>query len=97
MNGSPFNWKSEAAVEHERLNLIESEPFCLNKRVTLGGPVGLGNNWNDDNRRRNFNANNDWSDDSEMTLAYKLGNLFACLLLFMCEDLPGFVFEALLF
>lgn len=48
----------------------------INKRVTLVGSVGLGNNWNDDNRRRNFNANNDWSNDAEMTLIYMLWDFF---------------------
>ena len=48
----------------------------LNKLVTLGGSVARNvNNFNNDNRR-NVNANNDWSNGSEMTLAYNLWVLF---------------------
>lgn len=74
-------------MEHVRLTLLEPKPCCFNKRVTLGGPLGRGNNWNDDNRRRNVNANNDWSDDSEMTLAYNLGILFLFLIVVSYEEL----------
>ena len=55
-------------MEHERLELTEPKPCCLNKRVTLGGPVGLGNNWYGDNRRRDFLAYDDWSNVSGVAL-----------------------------
>lgn len=70
-------------MEHVGLNLTEPKPCCLSKRVTLGGSLGRGNNWNDDNRERNVNANDNWSNASEMTLAYNLGILFLFLLIFL--------------
>ena len=78
-----FFAKPEAAVEHVTLDLTELKPCCLSKRVTLVGPLGRGNNWNHDNRRRNINANDNWSNDAEMTLAYNLGILFLLLFLLL--------------
>jgi len=58
-----------AAVEHVTLNLYRAKTCCLSKRVTFCGSLARNvNNYNNDNRR-DVNANNEWQNGSEMTLA----------------------------
>jgi hypothetical protein len=68
-------------VEHRRFDLTELKRVDLSKRVTLCGSFARNLNDNNYNNRRNVNANNDWHNGSEMTLAYNLGILFLFLLI----------------